>query len=140
MAYLSGAFPLHFLNQRDNSAVCGYGRAFNIFICVLCRRIRCPIFFLLAAVALFCAGCRAEATENNLSQLHFVKYDDMMGDKTQEGYGRAFNIFICVLCRRIRCPPDLSNLFLICTICTVRDSAMRILGVQNSMLAVPGSR
>ena len=42
------------------------------------------IFFLLAAVALFCAGCRAEATENNLSQLHFVKYDDMMGDKTQE--------------------------------------------------------
>lgn len=42
------------------------------------------MFFLLAAVGLFCAGCRAEATENNLSQMHFVKYDDMVGDKTQE--------------------------------------------------------
>lgn len=42
------------------------------------------ILFLLAAVGLFCAGCRAEATENNLSQMHFVKYDDMVGDKTQE--------------------------------------------------------
>lgn len=39
---------------------------------------------LLLLAAAFCAGCRAEATENNLSQLHFVKYDDMMGDKTQE--------------------------------------------------------
>lgn len=39
---------------------------------------------LLLLAAAFCAGCRAEATENNLSQLHFVKYDDMIGDKTQE--------------------------------------------------------
>lgn len=41
-------------------------------------------FFLVAAAALFCAGCKAEATENNLSQLHFVKYDEIIGDKTQE--------------------------------------------------------
>lgn len=42
------------------------------------------IFFLAAALALVCAGCRAEATENNLSQLHFIKYDDIIGGKTQE--------------------------------------------------------
>lgn len=47
-------------------------------------KIRNGILFLLTAAAFLCAGCRAEATENNLSQLHFVKYDDIMGDKTQE--------------------------------------------------------
>ena len=39
------------------------------------------LFFLLAA---FLQGCSAEATENNLSQLHFVKYDDMEGEKSPE--------------------------------------------------------
>lgn len=42
------------------------------------------VILLLAVCAAFCAGCRAEVTENNLSQLHFVKYDDIVGDKTQE--------------------------------------------------------
>lgn len=39
---------------------------------------------LMVMLMLFCTGCRAEATENNLSQLHFVKVDDMVGDKSQE--------------------------------------------------------
>lgn len=39
------------------------------------------VLFLLAAML---PGCRAEATENNLSQLHFVKYDDMKGEKSPE--------------------------------------------------------
>lgn len=39
---------------------------------------------------LFLAGCGAEVTENNLSQLHFVKAYDEIGEKTQEE--RAFAI------------------------------------------------
>ena len=39
------------------------------------------ILFLAAAML---PGCRAEMTENNLSQLHFVKYEDMEGEKSPE--------------------------------------------------------
>ncbi len=39
---------------------------------------------ILFFMAVLLSGCRAEATENNLSQLHFVKYDDMVGEKTPE--------------------------------------------------------
>lgn len=39
------------------------------------------ILFLMAVLL---PGCRAEVTENNLSQLHFVKYDDMEGEKSPE--------------------------------------------------------
>ena len=37
--------------------------------------------FLLAAML---SGCRAEVTENNLSQMHFIKYEDMEGGKSPE--------------------------------------------------------
>lgn len=39
---------------------------------------------ILFFMAVLLSGCRAEATENNLSQLHFIKYDDMVGEKTPE--------------------------------------------------------
>lgn len=42
---------------------------------------------LLAAVLLgmvFAAGCGAAFTEEDLSQLHFVKYEEIEGDKTPE--------------------------------------------------------
>ena len=72
MAYLSGAFPLHFLNQRDNSAVCGYGRAFDIFICVLCRRIRCPPdlsnLFLICTICTQPDDCRMAFHNNRTAQ------------------------------------------------------------------------
>lgn len=32
----------------------------------------------------FFSGCNATVTENNLSSVHFVKADDLMGDKTPE--------------------------------------------------------
>ena len=45
-------------------------------------KMRMGLGLILAVVLL--SGCRAEVTENNLSQLHFVKYDDMVGEKTPE--------------------------------------------------------
>ncbi|MBR4015153.1 MAG: YhcN/YlaJ family sporulation lipoprotein [Anaerotignum sp.] len=39
--------------------------------------------FIVAAVFL-ATGCKAEVTEDNLSHLHFVKYSDIIGDKSQE--------------------------------------------------------
>ena len=39
------------------------------------------VLFLLAAML---SGCRAEVTENNLSQMHFIKYEDMEGEKSPE--------------------------------------------------------
>lgn len=36
----------------------------------------------LILMTIFCAGCSAEVTEKNLGQIHFVKANAMVGDKT----------------------------------------------------------
>ncbi len=38
----------------------------------------------LVLLLFFCTGCRAEVTEEDLSDLHFVKADAVMGEKSPE--------------------------------------------------------
>ncbi len=42
------------------------------------------VFLMGTLLLVFLTGCKAEMTENNLSHLHFVKYEEIEGDKTQE--------------------------------------------------------